>query len=186
MIDVNALRKGTTFAYDNEILKVMDYSHNKTARGGATIRVKVRNLRTGSLYERTFNGGERVEDVKLEHTEAEYLYNDGEFYYFMDTKTYEQPAVAAERLADFIPYLTENMTVKMSSYNGELLDIEIPITVELEVTEAEPGFAGDTAQGATKQVTVSTGLQVQTPLFINIGDIIRIDTRTGEYLTRVS
>ena len=186
MIDVNALRKGTTFTRDNEILKVTDYTHTKTARGGATIRVKVRNLRTGALYERTFNGGERVEDIRLDHTEAEYLYNDGEFYYFMDTETYEQPAVALDRLTDVIPYLTENMTVKMSSYEGELLDIEIPITVELEVIEAEPGFAGDTAQGATKQVTVSTGLQVQTPLFINIGDVIRIDTRSGEYITRVT
>src|SRR5690606_27338000 len=109
-----------------------------------------------------------------------------EFYYFMDTESYEQPAVAADRLEDIIPYLTEEMVVKMSSYNEELLDIEIPITVELEVTEAEPGFAGDTSQGATKQVTVSTGLNVQTPLFVNIGDVIRIDTRTGEYLTRVS
>lgn len=186
MIDVNALRKGTTFTADGEILKVVDYSHNKTARGSATIRVKVRNLRNGALYERTFNGGERVEDIRLEHREAQYLYNDGEFYYFMDTESYEQPAVAADRLEDIIPYLTEEMVVKMSSYNEELLDIEIPITVELEVTEAEPGFAGDTAQGATKQVTVSTGLNVQTPLFVNIGDVIRIDTRTGEYLTRVS
>ena len=186
MIDVNALRKGTTFTRDNEIFKVVDYSHNKTARGSATIRVKIRNLRTGSLVERTFNGGERVEDVRLDHAEAEYLYNDGEFYYFMDTETYEQPAITAERLTDFIPYLTENMVVKMSSYDNELLDLEIPITVELEVTEAEPGFAGDTAQGATKQVTVSTGLTVQTPLFVNIGDVIRIDTRTGEYITRVT
>jgi elongation factor P len=186
MIDVNALRKGTTFMHDNEILKVVDYSHNKTARGSATIRVKVRNLRTGSLYERTFNGGERVEDVQLEHREAQYLYNDGEFYYFMDTVSYEQPVVAADRVEEIVPYLTEEMVVKMSSFNEELLDIEIPITVELEVTEAEPGFAGDTAQGATKQVTLSTGLQVQTPLFINIGDVIRVDTRTGEYQTRVS
>ncbi|MDX1520074.1 MAG: elongation factor P [Anaerolineae bacterium] len=185
MIDVNALRKGTTFTRDNEILKVLDYSHNKTARGSATIRVKVRNLRTGAQYERTFNGGERVEDIRLEHTEAQYLYNDGEFYYFMDTKTFEQPAIEADRLTEVIPYLIENMTVKMSTYEGELLDLEIPITVELEVTEAEPGFAGDTAQGATKEVTVSTGLTVQTPLFINIGDTIRIDTRTGEYITRV-
>ena len=185
MIDVNSLRKGTTFTRDNEIYKVLDYSHTKVARGGATIRVKVRNLRSGATYEKTFNGGERVEDIRLDHTEAQYLYNDGELYHFMDTETYEQPAITAERLTDIIPYLTEEMVVKMSSYEGELLDIEIPITVDLEVTEAEPGFAGDTAQGATKQVTVSTGLQVQTPLFINVGDVIRIDTRTGEYITRV-
>lgn len=185
MIEANALRKGATFTEDGELYKVLDYSHHKMARGGATIRVKVRNLRSGSTTEKTYNGGERVQDVSLEHNTAQYLYNDGELYYFMDTETYEQPAISAERLADIIPYLTESMVVKLSSYNNELLDIEIPLTVELEVTEAEPGFAGDTAQGATKQVTVSTGLKVQTPLFVEIGDVIRIDTRTGEYLTRV-
>lgn len=186
MIDANALRKGTTFTHDGEIYKVLDYSHHKIARGGATIRVKVRNLRSGATYEKTFNGGERVEDIRLDHAEAQYLYNDGELYYFMDTETYEQPAISADRLTEVIPYLTEQMVVKLSTYETELLDIEIPITVDLEVTEAEPGFAGDTAQGATKQVTVSTGLQVQTPLFVNIGDVIRIDTRSGEYITRVS
>ncbi|MBN1991485.1 MAG: elongation factor P [Anaerolineae bacterium] len=185
MIEVNALRKGTTFTHENELYKVLDYTHNKTARGGATIRVKVRNLRSGATYERTFTGGERVEDIRLDHTEAQYLYNDGNLYYFMDTETYEQPAFNQETVEDIIPYLTENMTVKISSYNGEALDIEIPITVELEVTETEPGFAGDTAQGATKAATVSTGLTVQVPLFVNIGDVIRIDTRTGEYITRV-
>ena len=185
MIDVNALRKGTTFTLDNELLKVLDYSHNKTARGGATIRVKVRNLRTGSTYEKTFNGGERVEDVSLDHSEAQYLYNDGDLYYFMDTKTYEQPALNKETVDDIMPYLMENMTVKISSYQGEPIEIEIPITVELEVVEAEPGFAGDTAQGATKPVTVATGLVVNAPLFVNVGDTIRIDTRTGSYITRV-
>jgi elongation factor P len=185
MIEVNALRKGTTFSTDNEIFKVLDYTHNKTARGSATIRVKVLNLRSGAIFERTFNGGERVEDIRLDHAAAQYLYNDGDLYYFMDTETYEQPAFDKEVVKDIIPYLTENMVVKISSYNGEPLDIEIPITVELEVVEAEPGFAGDTAQGATKSVTVSTGLVVQTPLFVEIGDTIRIDTRTGAYLTRV-
>ena len=185
MIEVNALRKGTTFTHENELYKVLDYTHNKTARGGATIRVKVRNLRSGATYEKTFTGGERVEDIRLDHSEAQYLYNDGDLYYFMDTETYEQPALNKESLEDIIPYLTENMVVKISTYDSEPIDIEIPITVELEVIETEPGFAGDTAQGATKSATVSTGLQVQVPLFVNIGDVIRIDTRTGEYITRV-
>ena len=185
MIDVNALRKGTTFTHENELYRVLDYTHNKTGRGGATIRVKVRNLRTGALFEKTFNGGERVEDIRLDHTEAQYLYNDGDLYYFMDTETYEQPAFNHDVVEDIIPYLTEGTVVKISSYNGEALDIEIPLTVELEVIDAEPGFAGDTAQGASKPVTVSTGLVVQTPLFVEVGDIIRIDTRTGAYLTRV-
>jgi elongation factor P len=185
MIEANALRKGTTFSQDNDIYKVLDYTHNKTARGGATIRVKVQNLRSGASFEKTFNGGERVQDISLEHSQAQYLYNDGDLYYFMDTETYEQPAIHKEVLTDIIPYLDENMEVKISTYNGEPIDIEIPITVDLEVVDTEPGFAGDTAQGATKPVTVSTGLVVQTPLFVNVGDKIRIDTRTGAYITRV-
>jgi elongation factor P len=185
MIEVNALRKGTTFTRENEIYKVLDYTHNKTARGSATIRVKVRNLRSGATYEKTFNGGERVEDIRLDHSEAQYLYSDGDLYYFMDMETYEQPAFNKEVVEEIMPYLTENMIVKISTYNGEPIDIEIPITIELEVIETEPGFAGDTAQGATKSATVSTGLAVQVPLFVNIGDVIRIDTRTGEYITRV-
>ncbi len=185
MIEVNALRKGTTFTHDGELYKVLEFTHNKTGRGGATIRTKVVNLRTGAIYEKTFSGGERVEDISLDHTEAQYLYNDGDLYYFMDTKTYEQPVFSREVIEDIIPYLTEGMKVKISSYQGEALDIEIPTTIELEVVETEPGFAGDTATGATKPVTVSTGLVVQTPLFVNVGDVIRIDTRTGSYLTRV-
>jgi elongation factor P len=185
MIEVNALRKGTTFTHEGELFKVLEFTHNKTGRGGATIRTKVVNLRTGSIYEKTFTGGERVEDISLDHTEAQYLYNDGDLYYFMDTETYEQPAFAPDVIEHIIPYLTEGMKVKISIYNGEALDIEIPTTVDLEVVEAERGFAGDTATGATKPVTVSTGLVVQTPLFVNVGDVIRIDTRTGGYQTRV-
>lgn len=185
MVEASALRKGTVFTEDGELYKVLDYSHHKMARGGATIRVKVRNLRSGSTIEKTFGGSERVDDVSLEHSQAQYLYNDGDLYYFMDTETYEQPAIHKEALEDIIPYLTENMQVKISTYQNEPIEIEMPLTVELEVVDAEPGFAGDTAQGATKPVTVSTGLVVQTPLFVEVGDVIRIDTRTGEYITRV-
>lgn len=185
MIDANALRKGTTYTDDGALYKVLDYTHNKTARGSATIRVKVRNLRSGATYEKTYNGGERVEDISLEHSEAQYLYNDGNLYYFMDTETYEQPALNQEALEDVIPYLTENMVVKISTYQNEPIEIEIPITVDMEVVETEPGFAGDTAQGATKPITLSTGLIVQAPLFINEGDTVRVDTRTGQYITRV-
>lgn len=184
-VEANSLRKGTTFTQDGELFKVLDYSHNKTARGGATIRVKVRNLRSGSTVEKTFNGGEKVEDISLDHRQAEYLYTDGNLYYFMDKETYEQPAIQAESLEGLIPYLTENMEVKISSYQNEPIDIEIPITVELEVVKTDPGFAGDTAQNATKPAEVSTGLTVNVPLFVNEGDVIRIDTRTGDYITRV-
>ncbi len=185
MIEVNTLRKGTTFTHEGDLFKVLEFTHNKTGRGGATIRTKVVNLRSGSIFEKTFTGGERVEDISLDHTEAEYLYNDGNLYHFMDTETYEQPAFNKEVIEDIIPYLIEGMKVKISSYNNEALNIEIPTTVDLKVTDAEPGFAGDTASGATKPVTVSTGLVVNTPLFVNIGDVIRIDTRTGQYQTRV-
>lgn len=185
MIDASSMRKGTTFILDGEIYKVLESSHHKVARGGATIRTKVRNLRSGATVEKVFGGGDRVDDIRLDHTEAQYLYNDEHLYYFMDTETYEQPALSKEAVEEIIPYLTENMVVKISTYEGEPLDIEIPITVDLEVVEAEPGYAGDTAQGATKSVTVSTGLEVQTPLFVQVGDVIRVDTRTGEYITRV-
>lgn len=185
MIDVNALRKGATFTQDNELFKVLDYTHNKTARGSATIRVKVRNLRSGAIFEKTFNGGERVEDIRLDHAAAEYLYSDGDLYYFMDLETYEQPAFNKEVVDEILPFLKENTQVKISTYNGEPIEIEIPITVELEVVETEPGFAGDTAQGATKPAKLTTGLEVQVPLFVNEGDVIRVDTRTSEYLTRV-
>jgi elongation factor P len=185
MIEANALRKGATFTEGGELYKVLDYNHHKMARGGATIRVKVRNLRNGSIYEKTFNGGEKVSDIRLDHADAQFLYTDGDLYYFMDTETYEQPAFGKDVVEDIIPYLSENLVVKISTYENEPLDIEIPLTVELEVIETEPGFAGDTAQGATKPSTVSTGLVVNTPLFVNEGDVIRIDTRTGDYITRV-
>jgi elongation factor P len=186
MISANDLRKGATYTEAGDLFKVLDFSHNKTARGGATIRVKVSNLRSGAIFEKTYNGGERVQDIRLDHSQAQYLYNDGDLYYFMDNQTFEQPAINREILEEIIPFLTENLEVKISSYEGEPIDIEIPVTVDLEVVETEPGFAGDTAQGATKPAKLSTGLVVQTPLFVNIGDMIRVDTRTGAYVTRVS
>jgi elongation factor P len=185
MIDANRLRKGVTFELDNEIYKVIDYSHNKTGRGGATIRTRIRNLRSGSTTERTFNSGERVQDIRLDHQEVQYLYQDDELFHFMNTETYEQPVLSKAILEEVIPYLVDGMVVKLSTYNGEPIDLELPVTVDMEVIYAEPGFAGDTATGATKAVKVTSGLEVQTPLFVEEGDVIRIDTRTGEYLTRV-
>ncbi|MEM7033112.1 MAG: elongation factor P, partial [Chloroflexota bacterium] len=179
MIEANELRKGVTFELDGELFKVIDYSHNKTARGSATVRTKIRNLRTGSTTERTFNSGNRVQDVRLDHEEMEYLYQEGDLYVFMSTDTYEQTHLSKDILEDVIPYLIDNLPVKLSTYQGEPIDIEVPITIDMEVTGGEPGFAGDTATDATKAVTVSTGLEVQTPLFIDIGDTIRVDTRTG-------
>jgi elongation factor P len=184
MIDVNDLKKGVTFEMDDELYRVLDYHHIKMGRGNATIRVKVRNLRSGVTAEKTFNSGERVQDIRLEKREVQYLYSDGDLYHFMDTQTYEQPTISADMLGNGVDYLTDGMTLSLLTYDGESIDVELPTTVDLEVVEAEPGFAGDTAQGATKEVTVSTGLKVQTPLFVQVGDAIRIDTRTGNYLTR--
>ena len=185
MIDVNELRKGVTFELDGELYKVLDYQHHKPGRGKAIIRTTILNLRTGVSIDKNFISGDRVQDIRLDHHTVQYLYSDGDLYYFMDTDTYEQPSLSAEILGEAVDYLTDGLTLELSTYEGEPIDIELPITVELEVVEAPPGFAGDTATGATKEVTLETGLKVQVPLFVEKGDHIRVDTRTGEYLTRV-
>ena len=185
MIDVNNLRKGITFELGDDLYKVLEFSHTKVARGGATIRVKIRNLRSGGVLEKTFNSGDRVQDIRLDKQEVQFLYADGDLYTFMDTETYDQPVLNASVLGEYINYLTDNQMLVLLTYDGEPIDIEFPTTVDLEVTAADPGYAGDTAQGATKEVTVSTGVKVQTPLFVEIGNVIRIDTRDGSYITRV-
>ncbi|MBM4464650.1 MAG: elongation factor P [Chloroflexi bacterium] len=185
MITANDLRRGTTFEWEGELYRVVEYRHTYLGRGSANVRVKMRNLRTGATIDRTFTPEDRINDVRLELREVQYLYHDGILYYFMDTETYEQPALPAEILGDAVDYLTENMTLQISTYEGEPIDIELPVTVELEVIEAPPGFAGDTATGATKQVTLETGLKVTVPLFVEEGDIVRVDTRTGQYLSRI-
>jgi len=185
MIPVTQLRRGVTFEVDGQIWKVLEYDHYKPGRGNAIIRTRLRNLRTGATVNRTFLSGDRVQDIRLDHRTVQYLYNDGELYYFMDVETFEQPALHKEVLEDVIPYLKEGTTLEIQFYEGEPIDIELPITVDLKVIEAPPGFAGDTATGATKEVVLETGLKLQVPLFINEGDIVRVDTRTGEYLTRV-
>ena len=185
MIDVNELRKGVTFTMDGELYKVIDYQHYKPGRGKAVIRTKLRNLRSGSTLDKTFTSGDRVQDIRLEHQTVQYLYADSDFYYFMDTETFEQFPIPDALLEDAKPYLVENMEIELSSYEGERLDVDLPITVDLNVVEAPPGFAGDTAQGATKEVTLETGLKLNVPLFIEEGDVLRIDTRDGRYVTRV-
>ena len=185
MISVTELRRGVVFELDGELYRVLEYHHTKPARGNAYIRTRNRNLRTGATVEKTFVSGDRVQDVRLDHRTVQYLYNDGSHYYFMDVDTYEQVALSKETLGEIVDYLTENMNLQMSSYQGEPLDIELPTTVDLEVIHTEPGFKGDTASAATKPATVSTGLQVQVPLFVDVGDVIRIDTRDGSYVTRV-
>lgn len=184
MIDVNELRNGVTFEAEGDLFKVVDYSHHKPGRGKATIRTKVRNLRTGALLEKTFNSGDRVQDVRLEYSTAQFLYQDGDTYHFMDLETYDQPGLNKSALGDSVNYLIEGLEAKLTFYKQESLGIELPTAVDLKVTEAEQALKGDTATGANKLVTTETGLKVQVPLFVETGDTIRVDTRSGEYLTR--
>jgi elongation factor P len=185
MIDVNELRKGVTFEMDGGLYKVVDYSHNKTGRGNANIRIKARNLQTGANIERTFNSGLSVQDVRLDFHNVSYLYTDGDFYHFMDNETFEQPAIKAETLGDTALFLKEGMEVKLTYYKDEPLDIEFPSSVDLLVTEAETAIRGDTATGVTKKVKTETGLEVHCPQFVKVGDVIRVNTETGDYVTRV-
>ena len=185
MIDVNDLRKGVTFEYDGSLYKVLDYHHHKPGRGNATIKVRILNMRSGSIVEQTFTSGDRVQDVRLDFHNVQFLYSDGQFYHFMDLETYEQPALSGEVLGDSVNYLKEGLEVKLTFYDGEALDIELPTTVDFEVVEAEMAVRGDTATGVTKKVTTDTGLQVQVPNFVAVGDTIRVNTSTGTYVTRV-
>lgn len=185
MIDVNELRKGVTFDLDDVLYKVLDYEHHKPGRGKATIRIKARNMRTGTTLEKTFNSGDRVQDVRLDYHNVQYLYSDGELYHFMDLDTYEQPAISQEMLAETTQYLKEGLEVKLTFYQGEPIDIELPTSVDLLVTQADMAVRGDTATGVTKKITTETGLQVSVPNFVEEGDSIRVDTRSGAYITRV-
>jgi elongation factor P len=185
VIDVNELRSGVTFELDGHLYKVIEYSHHKPGRGKATIRTKVRDLRSGSVLEKTFSSGDRVQDIRLDHRVVQFLYRDGEIYHFMDLDSYEQPALNASILSDAVGYLTEGLEVKLTFFEGEPLDIELPTAVDLKVVQAEMAVKGDTATGANKTVTTETGLKVQVPLFVETGNTIRVDTRTGNYVTRV-
>jgi elongation factor P len=185
MIDVNDLRKGVTFQMDNDLFKVVDYHHHKPGRGNATIRVKVVNLRSGSTTEMTFQSGFRVQDVRLDFHNVSYLYYDGQFYHFMDLETYEQPALSTEILGDSAGYLMEGLELKLTFFQGEPIDIELPMTVDMKVVEADVAVRGDTATGVTKKIITETGLQVQVPQFVNVDDTIRVNTQTGAYVTRV-
>jgi len=185
MIDVNDLKKGVTFEFDNQLYKVVDYHHNKTGRGNATIRVKARNLRTYSNIEMTFNSGERVQDVRLEYHNVQFLYSDGDLFHFMDMETFDQPAISANLIGDSSKFLKEGVEIKLTFFENEPLDVELPTTIDLKVVKAEDAVRGDTATGVTKKVEVETGAEVHTPAFVNEGDTIRIDTRTGDYVTRV-
>lgn len=186
MIGVQDLRKGTTFIdEDGNLYKVLEYQHVKQGRGNATIKTKLRNIRTGGTIDKNFQSGGRVQDVRLDHHTAQYLYNDGETYHFMDTETYEQPAIPKEILGDAAKFLKENVTVELLTYEGKPIEVELPTSVDLKVIETAPGFRGDTASGGGKPATLETGVVITVPFFVNVGDTVRVDTRTGEYVTRV-
>jgi elongation factor P len=186
LISTGDVKKGVIIELDGQLMKVLDWSHIKMARGSAQVRMKMQNVRKGDIVERTFQAGTRWPRARVETRKAQYLYSDGDAYHFMDAETYEQFAMTAAALGDDARYLKENTDVLYDSHEGEVLGIELPVTVDLEVTQTDPGFAGDTATGAKKPATLETGLVVQVPLFVNEGDLLRIDTRSGEYITRAT
>ena len=179
------LRNGNTFELDNSVFRVVEFQHVKPGKGAAFVRTKIKNVITGAVLERTFNPSEKLQGAEIEKREMQYLYNDGDLYYFMDNETYEQMPLNAEQLGDSLKYIKENMNVKILSFKEKVFAVEPPMFVELEVTYTEPGFAGNTTTTSGKPATLENGLEISVPMFINIGDVIKIDTRTGEYMERV-
>ncbi len=185
MISTNEFRKGAKIEYKGEPCEIIDFQHVKMGRGGAIIRTKMKSLRTGNVLEDTFRSGEKFETPHLEEKEMQYLYADGDFHYFMDTETFEQIPLTESKLGDARKFLKENMKVKILNYRDEPLTVDLPTFVELVVAQTDPGFKGDTASGGSKPATMETGAVVKVPFHINEGDVIRIDTRTSEYIERV-
>ena len=185
MISTGDVKKGVIIELDGQLMKVLDWTHIKMARGSAQVRMKMQNVRKGDIVERTFQAGTRWPRARVEQRRVQYLYSDGETYHFMDNETYDQFTVSGAMLGEDARYLVENTEVFVGSYENEILGVDLPVTVDLRVTQTDHGFAGETATGAMKAATVETGLVVQVPLFVNEGDMLRIDTRNGEYVTRV-
>ena len=185
MISTGELRKGVTIELDNELWQILDYHHIKMGRGSAQVRITLRNVKRGQTIERSFQAGTKWPRAHMENRPVQFLYRDGGDFHFMDTDTYDQFMLRGEQLGDAVNYLKDGMTLDRTSYQGETIGVELPVAVELRVETTEPGFAGDTAQGARKPATTETGLVVHVPLFVGEGDTIRVDTRTGEYLTRL-
>jgi elongation factor P len=184
MISTNDFRNGTMFEMDGQLLQIVNVEHIKLARAGAVIKAKVRNMLTGAIFEHSFRGGEKFKTVRIDTSEASYLYADGTHHYFMDTKTYDQVPVDEEMLESVLPLLKEGSTAYLLRYQDRLIGVELPINVELKVTSTDPGFKGDTVSGGTKPAKLETGATIQVPLFIQPGDLIRVDTRTNSYMER--
>ena len=185
MISTGDLRKGIAIELDGELWQILDYHHNKQGRGSAQVRIKLKNIKRGQTVERSFQAGEKWPRAHLEKRPVQFLYADGSDYFFMDTDTYDQFTLTADDLDDVRLYLKDGMLLDRTSYEGETIGVELPITADLLESETEPGFAGDTQSGARKPATLESGLVVQVPIFVEQGDTIRIDTRTGDYQTRV-
>ena len=185
MISAGDFRNGVTLEIEGNIYQIIEFQHVKPGKGAAFVRTKLKNIINGGVVEKTFRPTEKFPQARIDRVDMQYLYNDGDLYNFMNNETYDQIAIDKDTVGDSLKFVKENENVKVCSYNGSVFAIEPPLFVELEITETEPGFAGNTAQGATKPATVETGAVVYVPLFVNQGDVIKIDTRTGEYLSRV-
>ena len=184
-ITTNDLRNGITLQLDNGLFQVVDFQHVKPGKGGAFVRTKLRNVRTGNVLERTFNAGVRVEQAIVDRQDMQFLYRDGDEYVFMNTSTYEQISVPPATLGSAADYLVEQAVAQIAQYQGQIIGVEIPASVELSVAQTEPGIQGDRVSGARKPARLETGKSVQVPLFVETGDRVKVDTRTGEYITRV-
>jgi elongation factor P len=185
LIETNDFRVGTAFEMDGKLLTIVTVEHIKLARAGAVIKAKLRNIRDGSMFEHSFRSGDKFKAVRIEKTEASYLYGEGDIVYFMDSATYEQVPVNRRQVEDVLPLMKEGNPVGLLRYEDSVIGVELPITVELEIAETEPGVRGDTVSGVTKPARLETGASVQVPLFVNQGDRIRVDTRSGAYMERV-
>lgn len=185
MISAGDFKNGVTLEIDGNVVQIIEFQHVKPGKGAAFVRAKLKNVINGGVVEKTFRPTEKFPQARIERQDMQYLYSDGDLYNFMNMETYDQIALNKETIGDALKFVKENEMVKICSHNGNVFAVEAPLFVELEVTETEPGFKGDTAQGTTKPATVETGATVNVPLFVNTGDKIKIDTRSGEYLSRV-
>ena len=185
MISAGDFRNGITLEMDNNIYQIIEFQHVKPGKGAAFVRTKLKNIINGVVVEKTFRPTEKFPQARIERVDMQYLYSDGDLYYFMNVETYDQIALNDETVGDALKFVKENEMVKVCSHNGNVFSVEPPLFVELEVTDTEPGFKGDTATGATKPAVVETGATVMVPLFVETGDKLKIDTRSGEYLSRV-
>ena len=184
MVSAGDFRNGITLEIDGQVVQILEFQHVKPGKGAAFVRTKLKNVINGGVVERTFRPTEKFPAARIDRVDMQYLYSDGDLYNFMNVETYDQIALNSDLIGDALKFVKENEMVKVCSYNGNVFSIEPPLFVELEITETEPGFKGDTATGASKPATVETGAQINVPLFVNIGDKVKIDTRTSEYLGR--